>query len=101
MNLLEEKIKECLKNIFDPEIPINIYDLGLIYNIEADTNGKINLTMTLTSPNCPMVDQMVQEIHDKITAISGVSELHINIVFDPPWSKDSMSDEALLSLGLL
>lgn len=98
---IESTIVETLKNIYDPEIPVSIYELGLIYKVEVDENGKVDLTMTLTAPNCPMIDEMLQEIHDKLKAIEGVNELHINIVFDPPWDKSMMSEEALLSLGLL
>ena len=98
---LESKIVEVLKTIFDPEIPVNIYELGLIYEILVNENGKIEIKMTLTSPNCPMVDNLVQEIDNKVKAIKGVTDLKLNIVFDPPWSKNMMSDAALLDLGLI
>lgn len=98
---IESKVVETLKTIFDPEIPVNIYELGLIYEVIADNDGKVNIKMTLTSPNCPMVDDMLNEINDKVKATEGVSDLVLNIVFDPPWNKNMMSDAALLDLGLL
>jgi FeS assembly SUF system protein len=97
---LEGKIVETLKTIYDPEIPVNIYDLGLIYEVMADADGKVEIKMTLTAPNCPMVDQLVDEIHDKVTALPGVSDFMLNIVFDPPWNKSMMTEEAKLDLGL-
>lgn len=99
--LLEGKVVEVLKTVFDPEIPVNIYELGLIYEVTVNEVGKVDVKMTLTSPNCPMVDSLVQEIHDKIKAIEGVTDFMLNIVFDPPWNKNMMSDEALLELGLI
>jgi FeS assembly SUF system protein len=98
---IESKVVETLKTIFDPEIPVNIYELGLIYEVIADTSGKVEIKMTLTSPNCPMVDDMLNEINDKVKATEGVSDVKINIVFDPPWNKNMMSDAALLDLGLI
>lgn len=98
---IESKIVEVLKTIFDPEIPVNIYDLGLIYEVAVSNEGKVDIKMTLTAPNCPMVDSLVQEIHDKVKAIDGVTDFMLNIVFDPPWSRQMMSDAALLDLGLM
>jgi len=98
---LESKVIDTLKEIFDPEIPVNIYELGLIYKVEASDAGKVEITMTLTSPNCPMVDDLLDEIHDKTIAIDGVTDFMLNIVFDPPWDKDMMSEEAKVTLGLL
>jgi len=98
---LESKVIDELKSIFDPEIPVNIYELGLIYKVEASVEGRVEITMTLTSPNCPMVDDMLDEIHDKTKAIEGVTDFQLNVVFDPPWDKNMMSDEAKLELGLL
>lgn len=98
---LESKVIEVLKTVFDPEIPVNIYELGLIYEVTVNDVGKVDIKMTLTSPNCPMVDSLIQEIHDKIKAIEGVTDFMLNIVFDPPWNKNMMSDEALLELGLI
>ncbi|MCX7863398.1 MAG: iron-sulfur cluster assembly protein [Bacteroidales bacterium] len=104
MNTKDElsiKIVDVLKKIYDPEIPVNIYDLGLIYDILIDDEYNVEIKMTLTSPNCPMVDSMLQEIYDKTRTIDGVKSVVLNIVFDPPWDKSMMSDEAKLDLGLI
>jgi FeS assembly SUF system protein len=98
---LEAKIVEALKTIFDPEIPVNIYDLGLIYEVHVDENGKARLVMTLTSPNCPVAESLPEEVHDKVAELDGISEVDLKLTFDPPWTKDMLSDEALLELGLL
>jgi FeS assembly SUF system protein len=98
---LEAEIVKTLKEIFDPEIPVNIYDLGLIYAIDVDDDKKVEIKMTLTAPNCPMADQLLNEVHEKTNAIDGVKEAKINLVFDPPWDKSLMSEEAMLDLGLL
>lgn len=98
---LEAEIVKTLKSIFDPEIPVNIYDLGLIYAIDVDDDKKVEIKMTLTAPNCPMADQLLGEVNEKTNAIEGVKEAKINLVFDPPWDKSMMSEEALLDLGLL
>lgn len=98
---LEAEIVKTLKEIFDPEIPVNIYDLGLIYAIDVDEDKKVEIKMTLTAPNCPMADQLLGEVNEKANAIEGVKEAKINLVFDPPWDKSLMSEEALLDLGLL
>lgn len=98
---LESQIIEVLKTIFDPEIPVNIYDLGLIYEIDVDEEGKARIVMTLTSPNCPVAESMPEEVHDKVSAIEGISHVDLNLTFDPPWTKDMLSEEALLELGLL
>jgi FeS assembly SUF system protein len=90
-----------LKNVYDPEIPVNIYDLGLIYDIETDDKNKVLITMTLTAPNCPVADSLPLEIKEKVGALPGVSEVEINLVFDPPWNQSMMSEEALLELGML
>ena len=98
---LESKIEAVLKTIYDPEIPVNIHDLGLIYEIIVEDEGKVEIVMTLTAPNCPMVDELMAEINEKIRDIEGVDDLVINLVFEPPWDKNMMSEEALLDLGLL
>lgn len=98
---IEQKIVEALKTVFDPEIPVNIYDLGLIYKIELADNGDVEIDMTLTAPNCPMVDDLIEEVRAVIKAIDGVRAVSINLVFDPPWSKDMLSESALLDLGLI
>ncbi len=98
---LEAEIVKTLKTIYDPEIPVNIYDLGLIYAIDVDEDNKVEIKMTLTAPNCPMADQLLNEVHQKTNSIKDVKEAKINLVFDPPWDKSMMSEEALLDLGLL
>jgi FeS assembly SUF system protein len=98
---LESEIGNVLKNIYDPEIPVNIYDLGLIYEIIVEEGGKVEIVMTLTAPNCPMVDELMAEINEKVRDVEGVSDLVINLTFDPPWTKEMMSEEAMLDLGLL
>jgi len=99
---MESKVIEALKTVYDPEIPVNVYDLGLIYEIHVDEEKKkVRLVMTLTAPNCPVADSLVQEVHDKIKAIDGVEDVEVNLTFDPPWSRDMLSDEAMLELGLL
>jgi len=99
---LETKVIEALKTVYDPEIPVNVYDLGLIYEINVDEEKhKVRLVMTLTAPNCPVADSIVQEVKDKVEAVEGVEEVELNLTFDPPWSRDMMSEEALLELGLL
>ena len=97
----EEKIVRMLKTVFDPEIPVNIYDLGLIYRIEPQEDNSVDIDMTLTAPNCPAVDFIVEDVRMKVESIPGVTEARINIVFDPPWDKDMMSEEAKLELGFL
>jgi FeS assembly SUF system protein len=97
----ETEIVKVLKTIYDPEIPVNIYDLGLIYNIEVDDQQNVEIKMTLTSPNCPMADDLVNEVLTRIKEISGLKKVNINLTFDPPWHKDLMTDEAKLELGFL
>ncbi|MBN1144721.1 MAG: SUF system Fe-S cluster assembly protein [Bacteroidales bacterium] len=98
---LEVEIVNTLKNIFDPEIPVNIYDLGLIYDIETDEQQHVKITMTLTAPNCPVADVLPNEIKEKVESIPGVTGVEINLVFDPPWDQSMMSEEALFELGML
>jgi len=102
-NLLqpEAEIVHILKKIYDPEIPVNIYDLGLIYAIDIDEEDIVEISMTLTSPNCPMADDLLMQVKNNIAAMEGIKNVNINLVFDPPWDKSMMSDEALLELGLL
>jgi len=96
---LEEVILTVLKSVYDPEIPVNIYDLGLIYEIDVDEESNVVVTMTLTAPNCPVADSIVAEVADKVNFIQGVKSAKVNLVFDPPWDKDMMSEEAKLELG--
>ena len=98
---LEEKIVAMLKTVYDPEIPVNIYDLGLIYHVEAKEDGEVVITMTLTAPNCPAADFIVEDVRMKIESIEGVNKVDVNIVFEPEWNKDMMSEEAKLELGFL
>ncbi|MCI7337235.1 MAG: iron-sulfur cluster assembly protein [Bacteroidales bacterium] len=97
---IEEKIVAVLKTVFDPEIPVNIYDLGLIYRIE-NNDGNIDIDMTLTAPNCPAADFMAEDVRLKVAGIEGVKTVNVNIVFEPEWTQDRMTDEAKLELGLL
>lgn len=98
---IELDIVQVLKNTFDPEIPVNVYDLGLIYEINVDEERKVEVKMTLTAPNCPMADQLLMEINEKVGAVNGVTDVVMNLTFDPPWDKSMMSEEAMLELGFL
>jgi FeS assembly SUF system protein len=98
---LENKIVTVLKSIYDPEIPVDVYELGLIYEVKIDADGAVQIDMTLTSPNCPVAETMPKEVEDKVAAVEGVISCQVNIVFDPPWDKDMMSEEAKLELGFL
>lgn len=98
---LEGEVIKVIKTIFDPEIPVNIYDLGLIYEIDVNEEGKARIVMTLTSPNCPVAESLPEEVHEKVAAIDGITSVDLNLTFDPPWTKDMLSEEALLELGLL
>ena len=98
---IETRIVGVLKSIFDPEIPVNIYDLGLIYNIDLDDDHIAHITMTLTAPNCPMADQLVEEVKYKVGGMRGVKEIDLKLTFNPRWDKSMLSDEAKLELGFL
>ena len=98
---IEEKIVAMLKTVYDPEIPVNVYDLGLIYKIDVSDNGEAVLDMTLTAPNCPAADFIMEDIRQKVESVEGVTSATINLVFEPEWDKDMMSEEAKLELGLL
>ncbi|MCE3296615.1 MAG: FeS assembly system protein [Crocinitomicaceae bacterium] len=98
---LENKIVDVLKTIYDPEIPVDIFELGLIYEVRIENEGDVFVDMTLTSPNCPVAETMPKEVEDKVAAVEGVKSAKVNIVFDPPWDKDMMSEEAKLELGFL
>ena len=99
--IIEEQVINALKHVFDPEIPVNIYDLGLIYAIDVDDDNKVEITMTLTAPNCPVADSLLAEVQEKVKAVEGVSEAKVNLTFDPPWDESNLSDEAKLDLGLM
>ena len=98
---IEENIVRMLKTVFDPEIPVNIYDLGLIYKIDLAEDGKLIIEMTLTAPNCPAVDFIVEDVRMKVGSGEGVKEVDVQIVFEPAWDKEMMSEEAQLELGFL
>lgn len=97
----EERIIEMLKTVFDPEIPVNVYDLGLIYKIEVEENGIVLIDMTLTAPNCPAADFIMEDVRQKVESVEGVNTANVNLVFEPEWDKDMMSEEAKLELGFL
>ena len=98
---LEENIVKMLKTVFDPEIAVNIYDLGLIYKIDVNDNNDVHIDMTLTAPSCPMADFILEDVKQKIESIPEISRLDLNLVFEPEWSQDLMTEEAKLELGLL
>lgn len=98
---IEEKVIEMLKTVYDPEIPVNIYDLGLIYKVDVTENGEVALDMTLTAPNCPAADFIMEDVRQKIESIETVKSATVNLVFEPEWNKDMMSEEAKLELGFL
>ena len=98
---IEQDIVLTLKNIYDPEIPVNIYDLGLVYEIDVKPDGTANIRMTLTAPNCPMADQLLEQVNDMVGKVKGVTSVNVILTFDPPWDKSMMSEETLLDLGLL
>ena len=98
---IEERIVDMLKTVYDPEIPVNVYDLGLIYKIDLQENGDVSRDMTLTAPNCPAADFIMEDIRQKIESVEGVNSAQVNLVFEPEWDKDMMSEEAKLELGFL
>ncbi len=98
---LENRVIEALKTVFDPEIPLNIYDLGLIYKLDIKPEGEVLVTMTLTNPNCPVADQLLDDTKKAVLQAEGIREVEIKLVFDPEWDKDMMSEAAMLELGLL
>ena len=101
VNALGEKIVRVLKTIFDPEIPVDIYELGLIYDVFVNEEFEVKVLMTLTTPNCPVAETLPLEVEEKVKSLNDVKDAEVEITFDPPWSKDLMSDEAKLELGML
>ena len=101
MNELGENIVKVLKTIFDPEIPVDIYELGLIYDVFVNENRDVKILMTLTSPNCPVAETLPMEVKEKVSSINLVNDVELELTFDPPWDKDIMSEEAKLELGML
>jgi FeS assembly SUF system protein len=100
MNELKDKVILEIKKIYDPEIPVNIYELGLIYKIEIKDEKKVNIEMTLTSPNCPVAESLPKMVKDNILKLDGVNDVDLKLVWDPPWTKDKMSEAAKLELNL-
>ncbi|MDR0823603.1 MAG: iron-sulfur cluster assembly protein [Prevotella sp.] len=98
---LEGKIVNMLKTVYDPEIPVNIYDLGLIYEVLVDDDKNVTITMTLTAPNCPAADFILEDVRYKIESVQGVNNVIVNLTFEPQWNKDMLSEEAKLELGFL
>jgi FeS assembly SUF system protein len=98
---LGEKIVRVIKTIYDPEIPVDIYELGLIYDVFVNEDNEVKILMTLTTPNCPVAESLPQEVEDKVKSIDMVKDAEVEITFDPPWSQDLMSEEAKLELGML
>ena len=98
---IETRIAGVLKSIYDPEIPVNIYDLGLIYNIDLDDDHIAHITMTLTAPNCPMAEDLIEEVKYKVAGTKGVKDCDLKLTFNPPWDKSMLSDEAKLELGFI
>ena len=100
MSDIKNKVIEAVKKIYDPEIPVNIYELGLIYKIDVDEKNKVNVDMTLTSPNCPVAESLPNEVKENIKKVEGVTDVNLNVVWEPPWDKDKMSEAAKLELNL-
>ena len=98
---LEERVVEMLRTVFDPEIPVDIYGLGLVYRIDIDDDANLNIDMTLTAPNCPAADFIIEDARIKLESIAELKSVNINIVFEPEWTRDMMSEEAKLELGFL
>ena len=98
---LRESIVEAMRTIYDPELPVNVYDLGLIYGFEIDEEGRVEIEMTLTAPACPVAGMLVTQVAHRVGEVDGVSKSHVQLVWDPPWTRDRMTEEAQLALGLL
>lgn len=97
---IEERIVEVLKTVYDPEIPVNVYDLGLIYKIDLNENGDLDMDMTLTAPACPAADFIMEDVRQKVESVTGVNSANINLVFEPTWDQSMMSEEARVELGM-
>tara|TARA_Y100000590_G_scaffold261164_1_gene293228 strand:+ start:161 stop:463 length:303 start_codon:yes stop_codon:yes gene_type:complete len=100
MTEIKDKVIKEIKKIYDPEIPVNIYELGLIYKLEVDNDNKVSVDMTLTSPNCPVAESLPKQVKDNIMKVEGVSDVDLKLVWEPPWSKERMSEAAKLELNL-
>ncbi len=101
MKITEQQVIDALKTVFDPDIPVNVYDLGLIYGIDIGNTNNVHITMTLTNPNCPVADDLVKQVREAVQQLEEVDKADVQLVFDPPWTKENMSDAAMLELGLL
>lgn len=101
MQALGERIIEVLHTVYDPEIPVDIYELGLIYDVQVSDQRQAKVLMTLTTPNCPVAETMPEEVREKVLSVEGIDEVDLELTFDPPWDKDMMSEEAKLELGFL
>ncbi len=101
LRIYEQAVVNVLKSIYDPEVPVNIYDLGLIYKIIVNEDFTVHIEMTLTAPNCPVAESLPEEVREKVSYIDGVKSAEVEIVFEPPWDKEMMSEEAKLDLGFL
>jgi len=100
MSDIKNQVIEEIKKIYDPEIPVNIYELGLIYKVEVDEKNKVNIDMTLTSPNCPVAESLPKDVKENIMKVEGVSDVNLNLVWEPSWDQDKMSEAAKLELNL-
>jgi len=100
-NQLEARVITALKNVFDPEIPVNIYDLGLVYELKIDENANVSITMTLTAPNCPIAEDMPGIVMEEVKKVEGVGDVNVELTFEPPWDQTRISKEAMLDLGLI
>ncbi|MBQ9200885.1 MAG: DUF59 domain-containing protein [Bacteroidales bacterium] len=98
---IEEEIVRMLRTVYDPEIPVNIYDLGLVYKVDVGEDGAVRIDMTLTAPSCPMADYILEDVRQKVENIEGVKSVDVQLVFEPEWDKDMMSEEAKLELGMM
>ncbi|MDY3338336.1 SUF system Fe-S cluster assembly protein [Riemerella anatipestifer] len=96
-----EEIIKTLKTVYDPEIPVDIYELGLVYDVQVSDEGKVKVVMTLTTPNCPVAESLPQEVKEKVSEVEGVNEVDLELTFEPSWTKDMMSEEARFELGML
>jgi FeS assembly SUF system protein len=98
---LRDRVEETLRTVYDPEIPVNIFDLGLVYETMIGDDGRVKITMTLTAPACPAAGEIIHDVQQKIEAIEGVADCHVQLTFDPPWTKEMMTEEARLELGFM
>ncbi len=101
MENLRDRVIEVLHTVYDPELPVNIFELGLVYEIQIGDNNSVDIIMTLTAPACPVAGDIIFEVQQKVAAIEGVSDAHVQLTFDPPWTKEMMSEEARLELGFM